>query len=291
MEKQKSLFVIDASNVALHELGISKQCRDREKAPASEWFADRVACIQQRYRPDELVIAFDGDNLYRKELAPDYLPGSIPKYNRALPKILDEVRDWATLAGVPCLVDSAFEAGDIAATLISKHEGTAVFCTSSKMARQLVESNRVALLTHYNPDPKLYRCPRFYLWPDLVADVFTLRRNPLHFDLDDYLCLVGRPGCIGALGIGPVFARALLHKYKTLDAIRDAWPDLEADGLKVCKAQQEGLRSMFDRLALIRNMVLLRRDVPLPKVDLTCPDLKKFSAFCQWNPNSRETDD
>jgi len=141
-----------------------------------------------------------------------------------------------------------------------------------------VKSGTVAVLSRFTRQTDGGRLAKFYTWPDLVADVFSLKNKPIDIALEDYLCLRGVPGCKGAEQVGRVTSRALLAKYGDLEGIRAAWPNLSIppDNKPLRRIQIDGLRDMFDRLSIIRNVVLFRRDVPLPPIDLTTPDLKKF---------------
>jgi 5'-3' exonuclease len=250
----RKLFVVDAGCVGQDWIWGKKFKID----DGISVFASRLAYFQKRWNPEECVVAFDGENLFRRELSPGYrvqFPPFVPA------ETVTELMDWVQSQGVPYLYDSAFEAGDLAATLISQHEGTAVYVSPKIMARRLVESGRVAVLKTMYAGRERERKPQFYTWPDLVADVF----QGLDFPLDDYLCLVGLPGCPGAVGIGPYRARALLGQYGTLVGIQEAWPELKIEDKRLNVPTLEGLRSLFDRLAIVRNVVLFKKDVHILK--------------------------
>jgi 5'-3' exonuclease len=218
----------------------------------------------------------------------DYKPWNVIYVDDKLLGFMAEVTDWVQSQGIPFVYDPSFDAADLAATLISQHDGPAVYVSGSHHARQLVESGRVAVLNEMYGDKQGKRVPIFYTWPDLVADVYTLYGKPIEINYEDYLCLVGTRGMLGAPGVGPVTARVLLSKYGTLEGIQEAWPDISIKGKKVGVLVREGLRSLFDRLSIVRNIMLLRRDVPIPEFDRTPPDLRKFSALWPRDANRNQ---
>jgi 5'-3' exonuclease len=282
----EKLFVVDALSSAAQELGTALSMSRKEDALAM--FASRLAFIQAQWGPEQLVVAFDGEKPYRAELWPDYKPWNVIYVDDKLLGFMAEVTDWVQSQGIPFVYDPSFDAADLAATLISQHDGPAVYVSGSHHARQLVESGRVAVLNEMYGDKQGKRVPIFYTWPDLVADVYTLYGKPIEINYEDYLCLVGTRGMLGAPGVGPVTARVLLSKYGTLEGIQEAWPDISIKGKKVGVLVREGLRSLFDRLSIVRNIMLLRRDVPIPEFDRTPPDLRKFSALWPRDANRNQ---
>jgi len=284
MTEKRKLFVVDGNSSALQDFKWAQKALRRPEDALSV-FASRLAFIQARWKPDECVVVFDGDSLFRRELAPGYASQNENFIAKWITPLMVQVTDWVQSQGVPYLYDSAFEGGDLAATMIAQHDGPAVYVSRNPMARQLVESGRVAILEQMYSGRDKKRRPQFYTWPDLVADVFSVRGKSLHFPLEDYYCLVGVRGCPGAVGTGVARARALLGQYGTLVGIQEAWPELKIEGKQLNVPMLEGLRSLFDRLAIVRNVVLFKKDVPIPSISRELPDLQKFSALFEDDAN------
>ena len=60
------------------------------------------------------------------------------------------------------------------------------------------------------------------------------------------------------------------------EAIANAMPRPKICGSLANVREKDGLTTMFDNLAVMRNLLTLRTDVPLPDIDLTPPDLGRF---------------
>jgi len=280
------LFAVDASSAVVHEQWYAAE-RIRSPDLGLPLFCSRLASILYRWRPDKFVVCFDGEQNFRREFMPKYQPQSrwLSTSNkwRVDDTLLQQAYEWCLSQGVPVMQHVNYEAADLAASLFWQNpEDKGAWCSHNMIGFQLIESERVAQLRRFSFSRKTgVREPLWYTWPELAMDIYMFRMRAVPGDIIDYWCMVGLPHQIkGAKLIGNTKAKSLLQDYGSMDGIYNAMGDLKFGSRKANKEELAGLRDMFDRIAILRNMLILRTDVPLPDIDLTPPDLEKFRKNC-----------
>ncbi|WP_237729372.1 5'-3' exonuclease [Schlesneria paludicola] len=210
-----------------------------------------IANIIERLSPEYLLFAADDGHVERTKQYPEYKAHRPPK-----PEGLQEQIDLAERAleaiGWPVIRAIGWEADDVVASLATQcgHAAAGVVIASrDKDLLQLVGSQGVKVYHPWNAGTFFGRAQ--------VLEKYEVK--PEQFG--DYLALVSdkTDGVPGVKGIGPKKAVELLGKYGNLSTILE-----EARLLRIIGATGKQLREQADAARLSRQLVELRRDIPLP---------------------------
>ncbi|MFO1065639.1 MAG: DNA polymerase I [Pirellulales bacterium] len=210
-------------------------------------FVRDIADLRDRWQPAYIWCAFDVSEVtFRSELyaaykehresMPDELRIQIPLIQRCLSAL-----------GVGQIGIGGFEADDIIATLaglVEARGGTCLVVTSDKDCRQLITDH--VRLYNIRKDELFGRDELKTTWgirPDQVVDFQSLVGDSVD-------------NVPGVPLIGPGTATQLLNQYDTLEKVLDS-----TDQMKGKRA--ENLRTFREQAFLSRDLVRLRRDVPL----------------------------
>jgi DNA polymerase I len=212
-------------------------------------FLRDLAELLEHWAPTRLACTFDGHrDTFRHQLYPAYKAGreEMPVELRGQIAL---IRETLGQLEIPQLDAEGFEADDLMATLATQaaQAGAEVLLvTGDKDCRQLL-SDRISILNLRQG--KLFG-------PAELLDVWGVRPE----QVVDFQSLVGdtSDNVPGVPLIGPKIASQLLAKHASLDAILEH-PE-QAGGQK----RQENLKKYRDQALLSRELVMLRRDVPLP---------------------------
>lgn len=190
-------------------------------------FSSWLGKLTALHRPDETYLAVDAPTCFRRALDPAYKAGRAEKAND-LVCYLDALRSLH-----PC--PDGFEADDLIATRVARHDGLAVV-VSGDLDLCAVVSGRVRLVrppaweTTLGPE-EVYGI--LGVWPDQVCAYKAIRG-----DASDNVP--------GVRGIGPVKARRLLETHGTFEGVL----------LALTPAQQEEAQAAW-------RLVALRDDAPI----------------------------
>ncbi len=212
-------------------------------------FLRDLAELLEHWSPTRLACTFDGHrDTFRHQLYPAYKAGreEMPVELRGQIAL---IRQTLEQLGIPQLDAEGFEADDLMATLATQagQAGAEVLLvTGDKDCRQLL-SDQISILN--------LRQGKLFGPPELL-EIWGVRPD----QVVDFQSLVGdtSDNVPGVPLIGPKIASQLLAKHESLDAIL-AHPE-QAGG----KKRQENLELYRDQALLSRQLVMLRRDVPLP---------------------------
>ncbi len=208
----------------------------------------------------------DAGTSFREQMFPEY-KATREKLDEELQEDFDRsVERIETLLrhfGVPLVAVDGYEADDVIGTLatVGSEAGYQVIIVSGdKDFYQLIDS-RVALLNPGRRGPAAVD----EQWVDLTNAHERLGVDPNR--VVDFLALVGdsSDNIPGVRGIGEKTARALIDAYGNLDAILAHASEIKA------KRAREGLLSHAEDAKLSRELVTIRRDVP---VGLAVDDLQ-----------------
>jgi DNA polymerase-1 len=205
--------------------------------------------------PSAMVVAFDSQRCFRREIEPTYKLGRAAK-EQGLIEALQRAFDEAG-RGFPCIAVDQFEADDILATAaaVACYEGLrCVIASPDKDLRQCLIPDRVTILKGWKGIAHNFR-PEYLTAAALEAEYGI---GPDQWI--DYQCLVGdaTDGIRGADGIGDKTARKWLFEGGSIEAILgNRWliP-------KMTERQWAALGELAKRLDTVRQLVTLRKDAP-----------------------------
>jgi len=246
----QTVIVVDAHSL-IHQLfhAISELTSpDGRPVNAVYGFVRDMIHLLKTYQPSYLICAFDAkEPSFRKELYADY-KAHRPELDADLVPQIELIEEFLHALGIPVLRQPGFEADDIMATIANEVErqgGECLLVTTDKDCRQLI-SDRVKIL-NLRKNAILDHAGLLEEWgiqPEQVVD---------------FQALVGdsSDNVPGVPKIGPKTARDLLAKYGNLESILAHLDEMPK------KTWSESLRAHIDQALLSRQLVTLRRDVPL----------------------------
>jgi DNA polymerase-1 len=245
-----TLYIIDVFSLLFQVFHAIPEMSSPSGQPTNAVFGmtrDILNILKQK-QPSHLICAMDSkgpgvrDQIYdqykahRAPAPPDLIP--------QIPLTIDVIRAF----GIPVIEQMGWEADDVIATVVTQavERGLDVaIVTGDKDARQLL-----------GPRVRIYfvRKDQFFDEAALLAD-WGIRPD----QAIDFQSLVGDAvdNVPGVPLIGPKKASALLQQFGTLEEVL-AHAD-EAPGAKM----RENLKTFADQARLSRNLVTLRRDLPL----------------------------
>src|SRR5918999_2292848 len=250
MDPEKTLLLVDGSSYlyrAFHALPGLRSPKTGEPTGAIYGVLNMLRKLATDYKPAALACVFDAKGkTFRDADYADYKANRTPMPDD-LGVQVEPLREAVAALGWPVLVIDGVEADDVIATLAedAKREGwRAVISTGDKDFAQLVDQ-RVTLVNTMSNE---------------VLDIEGVKRKfgvpPEKFL--DYLALIGDAidNIPGVDKVGPKTACKWIEKYGSLEGVL-AHAD-EVSGLA-----GENLRKMRDWLPKARQLLTIKRDVPL----------------------------
>ncbi len=223
-----------------------------EPTKATYTFMQTLLSLIKNKKPDYLAMVLDSGEaeVFRMQISADYkahrapMPEDLPQQIKRIVQILTE-------AGIPILVLPGFEADDIIATFAEKlrDSDVNVYMVSKDKDLDQLLSDKVRM---YDPGKDVVIGPDDLLaqkgyTPDKAVEVQALAGDAVD-------------NIEGIPGVGPKTAAKLVMKYGSAEeAIRHA--DEQTPKLR------QNLTEYGDRVKISRQLVTLRRDVPI-EVDL-----------------------
>jgi DNA polymerase-1 len=248
--RDKTVYVIDAHSLIYQVFHALPEMSGPNGQPvgAIHGFVRDIVDILEKKEPDYLFCAFDapGDT-FRHELYSDYkidrdeMPVDLRLQIPNIRRMLDAME-------IASLDLPGFEADDLLATIATEVEqlgGRCVVVTGDKDCRQLI-SDYVRVYNIRKDE---------YFDADALMEVWGVRPD----QVVDFQSLVGDKvdNVPGVPLIGPKLARELLEKYDTLENVLDHAADVSG------KKRSESLMNGRDQALLSRELVRLKRDVPI----------------------------
>ena len=246
----KTLLLVDASSYLYRAFHALPDLRNRHNEPTGAIYGvlNMLRRLHQDYQADYSACVFDAKGkTFRDELYPDY-KGQRPPMPPDLVAQIEPLHDTIRAMGWPLLAVDGVEADDVIGTLarLATEAGMrTVISTGDKDMAQLVDEQVTLINTMSNEK----------LDEEGVARKFGV--PPAR--IVDYLALVGdsADNVPGVAKVGPKTAVKWLSQYHTLD-------NLMAHAREVGGAAGENLRNTLDWLPKARELLTIRRDVPLP---------------------------
>ncbi len=227
---------------------------DGQATGASFGFLDFLLRLIARENPSHIAAVFDsGPRCFRNDIFPDYKANRDATPEDLLPQFA-QCEALAAAIGLPVFKLDNHEADDLLATLAVSccDEGREVkIISGDKDLAQLVNEK---VSVH---DPSRNRR-------------FTIRTVPKHFgvrpeQMVDYLALTGdaSDNVPGVRGVGPKTAGALLAAHADLDTVYGALDSIAELPIRGAKTLGAKLAEHRDSAYLSRELVTLKRDLPL----------------------------
>jgi DNA polymerase-1 len=234
-----------------------------ENTSAAWGVANFLLRLREKYRPDYVAWINDAGTSFRETRYPDY-KSTREKLDEELQadfdRALERIRSLLAAFRVPLVTVPGYEADDVIGTLAAaaaERGLQAVIVSGDKDFYQLIGPG-VALLNPGRGGPAAVE----ETWVDESNAGERLGVPPSQ--VVDYLALVGdsSDNIPGVKGIGEKGAQKLLTEYGNLDAILDRAAEVSA------KRTREALLSQGDNARLSRELVTIKRDVPI-ELDVT----------------------
>jgi DNA polymerase I len=229
-----------------------------ENTSAAWGVANFLLRLREKYRPDYVAWINDAGTSFREARYPDY-KSTREKLDEELQadfdRALERIRSLLAAFRVPLVTVPGYEADDVIATLATTAAGRglqAVIVSGDKDFYQLIGPG-VALLNPGRGGPAAVE----ETWVDEANAGERLGVPPSQ--VVDFLALVGdsSDNVPGVKGIGEKGAQKLLLEYGDLDAILAHASEVSA------KRSREALLGQADNARLSRELVTLKRDVPI----------------------------
>jgi 5'-3' exonuclease len=253
---QAPVVLIDLSSIA-YPIYMMSQGNPNANHTA-ETVVGRVHALAQGC--DKVAICCDSGKSFRKDLDPTY-KANRPEKDEVLIHQIRTAIDMLRGDGFPVWAESGFEADDLIASATHLLAPTipVLIVTADKDLLQLVSGD---VHVKAAKDGSV-------LDEDAVKAKFGVRPDQMR----DYLCLVGdtADNVKGADKIGPKKAAELLIKFGTLDALYEKMGTLSAGVLGLSASLVTSLLDFRERLPLVRQLISLRTDAPVPVAQLDIP--------------------
>jgi len=250
-DPEKTLLLVDGSSYlyrAFHALPELRSPKTGEPTGAIYGVLNMLRKLASDYKAQARACVFDArGKTFRDEAYPDYkatrsaMPDDL---SRQVEPLLEAVK----ALGWPVLVVDGVEADDVIATLAeeAKRRGwRTVISTGDKDLTQLVDDKVLWINTMSNEK--------------LDAAGVTQKFGVPPEKIVDYMALVGDAidNVPGVHGVGPGFAAKWIAQYGSLD-------NLIARADEITGTRGENLRKVLDWLPKARELLTVKRDVPLP---------------------------
>ena len=267
----QSVLIVDGTAVAYRAFYAVRELSTRAGQPTNALFGfvRMLRQLEAHWRPDRLVVAFDGGSpAHRLEKCPAYKAQRAPMPDD-LRSQLGLINEYLDAAGVPRILLKGQEADDVIATLADRaaRAGAVVrLATSDKDLMQLVDE-RVRIVPPTQADDEL----------DAAGVVAKTGVKPSQ--IVDWLALIGdaADNIPGVNGIGPKTATKLLAQFGSLPECFAQADRIESDRVRgKLQAGRATAELNVQLMALDKHVpgVPEWRDVPAP-----APDAAKLKAF------------
>ena len=270
MVDEKALVLVDGSSYlfrAYHAMGPLSSSAG-EPTGAILGVMNMLRKLLDTYSNNPLVMIFDAPGkTFRHDVYPAYKANRPPAPDDLVTQI-GPLHDIVRALGLPLICESGVEADDVIGTLATQAEQAgmdSIIISSDKDMTQLVNDHVIMIDTMKD---KVM---------DAAAVVQKFGVPPKQ--MIDFLALVGdtADNVPGVPKVGPKTATKWLTQYPNIEQIM-----ANADGFK--GKVGESLRASLTQLPLSKDLVTIKRDVPLPRAvtDLhqTERDLDTLEALC-----------
>src|SRR5882672_8868174 len=266
-DPEKTLLLVDGSSYlyrAYHALPELRSPKTGEPTGAIYGVLNMLRKLATDYKAQARACVFDAKGkTFRDEVYPDY------KATRSampddLSRQIEPLHEAVKAIGWPVLCVDGVEADDVIATLAEQAKGKgwrSVISTGDKDLTQLVDEDTLWVNTMSNEKLDIEGVTqKFGVPPDRIVDYLTLVGDAID-------------NIPGVDGVGPGYAAKWLKQYGSLD-------NLLLHSAEITGMRGENLRKIVDWLPKARELLTVKRDVPLPI------PFEKLSEF-EMNPESQ----
>jgi DNA polymerase-1 len=249
-DPEKTLLLVDGSSYlyrAFHALPGLKSPKTGEPTGAIYGVLNMLRKLAADYKPAALACVFDAKGpTFRDEEYADYKANRTPMPDELGAQVAP-LQEAVRALGWPVLIVQGVEADDVIATLAEQAKGKGwrtVISTGDKDLTQLVDERVLWVNTMSNEklDPAGVE-GKFGVPPDRIVDYLTLVGDAID-------------NVPGVEGVGPGFAAKWIKQYGSLD-------DLMRHAQQITGTRGENLRKVLDWLPKARQLLTVKRDVPL----------------------------
>jgi len=250
-DPEKTLLLVDGSSYlyrAFHALPELRSPKTGEPTGAIYGVLNMLRKLATDYKAEARACVFDAKGkTFRDEVYPDY------KATRSampddLSRQIEPLHEAVKAIGWPLLCVEGVEADDVIATLAeeAKRRGwRTVISTGDKDLTQLVDDRTLWINTMSNEKLDVAGVTqKFGVPPDRIVDYLTLVGDAID-------------NIPGVDGVGPGYAAKWIQQYGSLDNLL-----VHSDEIKGTRG--ENLRKIVDWLPKARELLTVKRDVPLP---------------------------
>ena len=250
IDPEKTLLLVDGSSYLYRAFHALPELKNQKGEPTGAIYGvlNMLRKLASDYKAQARACVFDAKGkTFRDEVYPAYkatrtaMPDDL---SRQVEPLLEAVE----ALGWPVLRVDGVEADDVIATLAeqAKSEGwSTVISTGDKDLTQLVDERTLWINTMSNEKLDIEGVTKkFGVPPDRIVD---------------YLALVGDAidNIPGVAGVGPGFASKWIQQYGSLDNIIKSAQEITG-------TRGENLRKVLDWMPKARELLTVKRDVPLP---------------------------
>jgi DNA polymerase-1 len=248
-DPEKTLLLVDGSSYLYRAFHALPELRNAKGEPTGAIYGvlNMLRKLASDYRAQARACVFDArGKTFRDEIYPDYkatrtaMPDDLSAQVEPLHRAVADI-------GWPVVVVDGVEADDVIATLAEQAKARGwrtVISTGDKDLTQLVDERTLWVNTMSNEKLDIEGVTqKFGVPPERIVD---------------YLTLVGDQvdNIPGVTGVGPGFAAKWLKEYGTLD-------NIVANAEKIAGTRGENLRKVLGWLPQARELLTVKRDVPL----------------------------
>jgi DNA polymerase-1 len=250
-DPEKTLLLVDGSSYlyrAFHALPELKSPKTGEPTGAIYGVLNMLRKLAADYKAQARACVFDAKGkTFRDVLYPDY-KATRTAMPDDLSRQVEPLREAVEALGWPVLSIEGVEADDVIATLAeeAKRRGwRTVISTGDKDLTQLVDGTTLWINTMSNEKLDVAGVTaKFGVPPERIVDYLTLVGDAID-------------NVPGVEGVGPGFASKWIKQYGSLD-------NLLLHSNEITGTRGENLRKIVDWLPKARELLTVKRDVPLP---------------------------
>ncbi|CAN5342462.1 5'-3' exonuclease [soil metagenome] len=273
----QSLMLLDSASLYFRTFyGVPDTVVSPDGVPvnAARGFFDAIATLVRTRRPTELVACWADDwrPAFRVDAIPSYKTHRVVEADPELGDTPDGlghqvpiIADMLAAAGICRLGSPGFEADDVIGTLATQANGPVDVVTGDRDLFQLVRDDQPVRvlytakgLGNLETVDEAWLNAKYGIPGRAYADFAVLRGDP-------------SDGLPGVKGIGDKTAAALILAYGSVDGIIDAARGRATPTGALSAGVLRKLAASVDYLAVAPQVVLVRRDCPLPDVTAQVP--------------------
>src|SRR5436190_4752081 len=250
-DPEKTLLLVDGSSYlyrAFHALPELRSPKTGEPTGAIYGVLNMLRKLATDYKARARAAVFDAKGrTFRDEVYPDY-KATRTAMPDDLSRQVEPLYEAVKALGWPFLSIEGVEADDVIATLAdqaSRRGWRTVISTGDKDLTQLVDERTLWINTMSNEKLDVAGVTaKFGVPPDRIVDYLTLVGDAID-------------NIPGVDGVGPGYASKWIKQYGSLD-------NLLRNAHEIAGTRGENLRKIVDWLPTARELLTVKRDVPLP---------------------------